>query len=271
MTASVIIWMVALVFGSMVTTPGLAVGSAQAITLRIVTYNISDDINGATTPLPGLIAPSGGSVTNGGVLEGIGEEIVAGDPARPIDILALQETTSNTTTVQPIVDGLNAFYSAHGIPAGYAMSSYQATENGGYTASGNGPNAIVYNTNTVQLLASVPVDPAGGTNQLGSASGEYREVMRYLFAPAGVTATTNNEFYIYVSHYKASSGSTNEAYRNGEAGIIRGNLRAREVVDLLDGSRLEGDVYTKCFRIRDGAFFQGESHMGEVFADGSGS
>ena len=55
------------------------------------------------------------------------------------------------------------------------------------------------------------------------------------------------------------------------AGIIRGNLRAREVVDLLEGSRLEGDVYTKCFRIRDGAFFHGESHMGEFSADGSGS
>jgi cytoskeletal protein CcmA (bactofilin family) len=55
------------------------------------------------------------------------------------------------------------------------------------------------------------------------------------------------------------------------AGTIRGNLRAREVADLLEGSRLEGDVYTKCFRIRDGAFFHGESHMGEVFGDGAGA
>ena len=54
------------------------------------------------------------------------------------------------------------------------------------------------------------------------------------------------------------------------AGTIRGNLRAREVVDLLEGSRLEGDVHTKCFRIRDGAFFHGESHMGEVSSDGTG-
>lgn len=55
------------------------------------------------------------------------------------------------------------------------------------------------------------------------------------------------------------------------AGTIRGNLRSREAVDLLEGSRLEGDVYTKCFRIRDGAFFHGESHMGDAFADGFGS
>jgi cytoskeletal protein CcmA (bactofilin family) len=53
------------------------------------------------------------------------------------------------------------------------------------------------------------------------------------------------------------------------AGCIRGNLHARELVDLLEGSRLEGDVYTKCFRIRDGAFFQGESHMGEIATEGS--
>ena len=205
-----------------------SVASAQTQTIRIVTYNIDTDQGedgvAYTIPQPGLIAPaSGGTVTNGGVLEGIGEEIVNGDPAQPIDILALEETTSNTTTVQPIVDGLNTFYSVHGPIAGYAMSPYQATQSGGATnnAFGNGPNALVYNTNTVQLLASVPVDPPGGTNNLGSISGEYREVMRYEFAPAGVTPATNNEFYIYVSHYKASSGSANEARRLGEATIIR--------------------------------------------------
>jgi len=56
---------------------------------------------------------------------------------------------------------------------------------------------------------------------LGSASGEYREVMRYEFAPAGMTPTATNEFYVYVSHYKASTGATNEYRRNGEAKIIR--------------------------------------------------
>jgi len=48
------------------------------------------------------------------------------------------------------------------------------------------------------------------------------------------------------------------------AGRIRGNLKARESVELLQGSRLEGDVFTKCFRIEDGAFFQGNCHMGEA-------
>jgi cytoskeletal protein CcmA (bactofilin family) len=53
------------------------------------------------------------------------------------------------------------------------------------------------------------------------------------------------------------------------AGRIRGNLRARESVELLQGSRLEGDVFTKCFRIEDGAFFQGNCHMGEAWVDGA--
>jgi hypothetical protein len=45
--------------------------------------------------------------------------------------------------------------------------------------------------------------------------------MRYELAPAGMTPTATNEFYVYVSHYKASTGSVNENYRNGEAKIIR--------------------------------------------------
>ena len=192
-----------------------SVTSAQTRTIRVVTYNIEDDV-GITTPLPGLIAPSsGGSVTNGGVLEGIGEEILGSDPAQPLDILALQETTSNGTTVQPIVNGLNIFYSTRGMSAGYAMSPVQGTQAGG-TGTGNGPNALVYNTNTLQLIASVGV----GTPQ-GSSNGEYRQVMRYLFAPAGETPTTTNEFYVYVSHYKSGTNSTDLTARQGEALIIR--------------------------------------------------
>jgi hypothetical protein len=199
------------------------VAAAQIRTLRIVTYNIEDDINGATTPLPGLIAPPANTtnVQAGGVLEGIGEEIPGSDLAQPLDVLALQETTGNTITVAPIVNGLNSFYNAPGM---YAMSPHQATESDGDVADGNGPNALVYNTKTLQLLASVAVDPPGGTSKLGSSSGELREVMRYELAPAGITPTATNEFYVYVSHYKSSSSgieATNQLYRNEEAVIIR--------------------------------------------------
>src|ERR1700735_4409336 len=95
--------------------------------IRVACYNIEDDINGATVPLPGLIAPPSNTnnVTAGGVVEGIGEEILADHVAQPLDILALEETTGNTTTVLPIVNGMNAFYASSNM---YAMSPYQATE-----------------------------------------------------------------------------------------------------------------------------------------------
>ncbi|HEY4415225.1 MAG TPA: hypothetical protein VGO57_05990 [Verrucomicrobiae bacterium] len=202
------------------------IASAQVRILRIVTYNIEADINGVTMPLPGLIAPVNdtNNVQAGGVLEGIGEEISGADSAQPIDILALQETTSNPVTIAPIVSGLNAFYAYHTIAATYTNSTYQATESGGATGSGNGPNALVYNTRTLQLLASVPVNPPGGISKLGSNSGEYRQVMRYAFAPAGIAATTTNTFYVYVSHYKSSASgteATNQLYRAAEAAFIR--------------------------------------------------
>ncbi|HUZ07272.1 MAG TPA: hypothetical protein VMV89_07265 [Candidatus Paceibacterota bacterium] len=216
-------------------------GSAQTRTLRIATYNIEADI-GVTNkqpaftnivtsaaegpPLPGLIAPPTNSadLQAGGVLEGIGEEIAGNDPAQAVDILALEETTGSAQTVAPIVTGLNSFY---GIAGMYSNSPYQATEAFGDPTVGDGPNAIVFNTRTVQLLASVPVDPPGGTGNLGSPYGEYREVMRYEFAPAGVAPEASNEFYIYVSHYK-SGGSADNSDRAGEAQIIRTN----EAVDL---------------------------------------
>jgi PKD domain len=201
--------------------------SAQTRRIRIVTYNIQDDVTqggiGFTNPLAGLIAPfsgtgtftqnSSGTVTNGGSVEGIGEEVLAGDVFQPIDILALQETTNNASSVQPIVDGLNAFYSFRGIPAGYAMSTFQLTSSGG---DGGGPNALVYNTNTIRLVGVFPL----GTP---SNSGEARQIGRYLFAPAGVTTNASNIFYLYLSHYKSGTDATSLSRRSVEAGVIRTN------------------------------------------------
>jgi endonuclease/exonuclease/phosphatase family metal-dependent hydrolase len=180
------------------------VASAQSIeTLRIASYNMEADINGATTPLPGFYQ----------VLEGIGEEDVGGN-VQPIDVLALQETTSNNTTVTPIVSALNTYYGA----GTYAMSTYQATQNGG-NSSGNGPNALVYNTKTLQLVASVGVGTPGG-----SSNGEYRQVVRYQLRPVG--GLSADDFYVYVSHYKSGTGTSNATARNGEATIIRNDEAA---------------------------------------------
>ena len=121
--------------------PCVFASGAQAQHLRIVNYNIEADVNGVTAPRNGLPL----------VLEGIGEQNLNG-VLQPIDVLALEETTSNAATVAPIAAALNSYYG--GTP--YAVSGYQGTQSGGAT-TGNGPNSLVYNTNTVQLVASVGV------------------------------------------------------------------------------------------------------------------
>ncbi|MCC7144645.1 MAG: polymer-forming cytoskeletal protein [Candidatus Eisenbacteria bacterium] len=50
------------------------------------------------------------------------------------------------------------------------------------------------------------------------------------------------------------------------AGHIKGNVRTRESVELLAGSKLEGDVYARAFRIEDGAIFQGNCFMGDTWS-----
>ena len=172
---------------------------AQTGSLRIVDWNIEDDINGATTPLPGLNT----------VLEGIGQEsTVAGTTGRPLDIMALEETTSNATTVAPIVAYLNNDYGA----GTYAITPYQATESGNSPSDGNGPNSLVYDTKTVTLNGVLGVGtPTGATN------GEYRQVVRYEFTPVGGTTP----FYIYDSHMKSGSTSADAVARGKEAAIIR--------------------------------------------------
>src|SRR5579871_3546383 len=176
----------------------VAARAASGDFVRVATYNIESDTGGVTGPRAGMST----------VLKGIGDETVNG-VQRPLDILALQETTSNTATVDPIVAQLNAIYGS-GV---YARSSYQATQSGS-ASSGNGPNAVIYNTQSLQLISSVGV----GTPQ-GSTNGEYRQVARYEFRPVGGTAA--NDFYLYVSHSKSGTSASDFTDRNNEALLIR--------------------------------------------------
>jgi autotransporter-associated beta strand protein len=179
--------------------------------IRIVTYNTQADVGISNSAiLPNLAT----------VLEGVGQQKYVGDNLLQLpDIIALQETTSNSTTVSPLVTDLNNFYGS----TIFNYSTYQATQSGG-NGSGNGPNALIYNQNTLNLMASVGVGtPGGGSN------GEFRQVVRYEFQPIVDTGTNNGVFYVYDSHYKSGSastkddGSTDGALRNGEAQIIRNN------------------------------------------------
>jgi endonuclease/exonuclease/phosphatase family metal-dependent hydrolase len=184
--------------GLLLAVVSLHVAAALAGSLRIVTYNIEADIDGYTTARPGLTT----------VIQGIGNEVVSGG-AQPFDVLALQETTSNNTTVAPIVSDLNVIYGA----GAYAMSTYQATQSGG-AGSGNGPNAMIYHAGTLQLIASVGI----GTP---SSSGYPRQPVRYQFRPVGGTAAL--DFYVYVSHTKSGTDSTSRNRRNIEAQALRTN------------------------------------------------
>jgi hypothetical protein len=179
----------------------VAAPMAAAETVRVVSYNIEADINGDTTPLPGLDT----------VLEAIGQEKYVGDNVeQPLDILGLEETTSNPVTVAPIVSDLNSFYGA----GTYAASSVQATVSGSISG-GNGPNAIIYNTKTLQLIASVGVGDTPTANSAPAGSRVNRQVMRYEFEPAGGTAV--QAFYVYVAHMKSSVSDTGQDLLNDES------------------------------------------------------
>ena len=191
--------------------PGLSRLEA-AQTVRMVCYNIEADIDGVTTPRDGLYT----------VLEAIGEQPFNGT-AQPLDLLALEETTSNTTTISPIVDALNTYYGAPQTAPIYALVPVQAQQSGG-TTNGNGPNALIYNVNTLQLVLQ------NGAAEVGVAgtgvSGVPRQVPRYHFQPVGGPAGT--DFYVYVSHMKSTATgevTTDQQERNNEAVAIRADSK----------------------------------------------
>jgi endonuclease/exonuclease/phosphatase family metal-dependent hydrolase len=189
---------------------------AGASTVRIVSYNTQGDV---TSPAPTTVPPYIATV-----LEGIGQQQYTGDNILKLpDIIALQETTSNSTTVAPIVSALNTYYNN---PNLYGYSSYQATTSDG-TTEGGGPNALIYNQTTMKLMASVGVGtPNSGTN------GEFRQVVRYEFQPLVDAGTSNGVFYVYDCHPKSggastsADGTTDGALRNEEAQIIRNDEAA---------------------------------------------
>lgn len=178
--------------------------------IRIVTYNTQGDVNPPT--------PSGVIPYLATVIEGIGQQKYVGDNLLQLpDILALQETTSNSTTVQPLVSDLNSYYGS----SIFSYSTYQATTSDG-TTGGGGPNALIYNQKTLNLIASVGV----GT-PTGSGNGEFRQVVRYEFQPIADAGTSAGIFYVYDQHPKSGSagtkddGTTDGALRNEEAQIVR--------------------------------------------------
>ncbi|WP_146591239.1 endonuclease/exonuclease/phosphatase family protein [Posidoniimonas polymericola] len=151
--------------------------------------------------------------TNGGardgmseVLSAIGIEEVNGF-AKPLDVLSLQEQSGSETNT--ILALLNHLYGA-GV---YAAAP---TPIDAVTAGGGLPG-LIYNTQTIDLLGAVAF---GEVN----TSAQARSTLRYQLVPDGYGADA--EFYLYSNHYKASSGSSNEARRDVEARAVRQDLDA---------------------------------------------
>src|SRR5262245_35076745 len=104
------------------------------VDLRIATYNIAGD------------ARTGLST----VLRAIGDQVVNG-VSRPVDILALQETDSQATDTQTVLNLLNGIYGA----GAYARGNLNGS------STGAGTQGIVYRTSTVQLLGETALSAAG--------------------------------------------------------------------------------------------------------------
>jgi predicted extracellular nuclease len=176
---------------------GIAI--AEAGTLRIATYNVRAD-TGSSNAGPGLTA----------VLQGIGNAILPDNNSQPIDVLALEELNYNnpapSSTLQFIVNQLNTIYG----PGTYAYDTVVDPTDGNTT--GNGPNGLIYNTKTVIDLAAAVIGTA-------SSSGAPRAPMRYSLQPVG--GTPGSQFYLYVSHAKSGTTSSDASRRNIEMTSIR--------------------------------------------------
>jgi endonuclease/exonuclease/phosphatase family metal-dependent hydrolase len=164
-------------------------GNVLAAELRVVTYNTTSNVR------PGLSL----------VLEAIGEEKVNG-VARPIDVLALQEQSSSASDTAEIVDLLNDIYGA---------GVYDRAEMDG-DSSGGGRPGLVFNTQTVELLAELAIGTV-------STSAQARQILRYKIRPQGYHHG-EADFYLYNTHAKSGTGSSNQARRLVESRALRNDL-----------------------------------------------
>jgi endonuclease/exonuclease/phosphatase family metal-dependent hydrolase len=184
---------------------GSQTANAGGITLRVATYNIdcSDQ---------GIVAPNAGFDT---ILQGIGQHHLAGN-AQPIDILAMQElfdaspNHSTSATLPSVATTFNGIY-------GGSNYTYDATFDPTSSNSTNGPSGIVYNSQKLTVVSAVALGTPSGTSFP-------RAPMRYAMHVNGTPSA--DDFYLYVSHYKASSDATSQNRRDLEAQAIRADADA---------------------------------------------
>ena len=120
--------------------------------LRIVSYNITA---ADVLPRTGL----------GTIVEAIGIEAVAGHVDQ-VDLLAIQEVNSQSTTSAAVAATLNGIYGT----GTYAFGAVNGS------STGSGTQGVVYNTNALRLLEEQRIGTA-------STSGAPRQTLRYKFQP----------------------------------------------------------------------------------------
>jgi subtilisin-like proprotein convertase family protein/endonuclease/exonuclease/phosphatase family metal-dependent hydrolase len=161
--------------------------------LRIVTYNIRASTSPPGTGIGTLVAAIGAESYGGHVDQ--------------VDLLALQEVDTQSTTSASIAASLNAIYGSGTYATG--------TVNGGST--GSGTSGVVYNTSALMLLEERAIGTA-------TVSGGPRQTLRYKFQP--VNSPGSSVFYVYVAHLKSSDTSGDADRRNDQALQIRADADA---------------------------------------------
>ncbi len=165
--------------------------------LRIVQYNVNNSDPAQTGPRNGMDT----------VLSAINASAKGGF-ARPIDLLVLEEANSVSTTGAAYASLLNTITGG----TSYARSTVDGS------TTGSGRPIAVYNSASLQLIGEARIGSISGT------ASQPRQTMRYQFRPVGYESSA--DFYVYASHFKASSGGANEAERTIEARAIRANADA---------------------------------------------
>ena len=128
------------------------------------------------------------------VIDAIGTQEVLGT-ARPIDILVLSETDSDSN--QRLNDVFDNFY-------GTGFESTISSADGGGDRTG-----VIYNSATVNLIESFELPDPVLTHS----------ILRTQFRPTGGTAS--EDFYVYTVHLISGGGSAIEQTRMQEAEVIR--------------------------------------------------
>lgn len=195
---------------------GFCACGTWAKTLRIVSYNIDcedqssdNNITNSTHSLPTVVQAIG--------LHHIGTN------AQQVDLMSCEEL--NSTTLSNFVLQLNVIY-------GSGTYAYDPTSD---PNTGGGPDGIIYNTHTIQVVSARALQTGqdvllqsnltytnahsfgGGTN------GVTRAPMIYQLRPVGFGTT--NDFYMYVSHARSSSDNTDGDARYAEAQAVRSDAK----------------------------------------------